>query len=156
MVPKMFELLEFDCIRVIGKLYVYKSVLAVISTSLISNKRLSRSKNLLSPMDQYILFSHSIFNISQKSGVRLHINYVICLFDLFFLYSANLICRGTNISKYFRESLRDNENWLYFFTHFRNLYREGWKAFTCTMSLHFSTQYGHCLNPWWEKRHKVG
>ena len=30
----------------------------------------------------------------------------------FFLYSSNLICRGTDISKYFRESLglRDNES----------------------------------------------
>ena len=35
------------------------------------------------------------------------------LVDLFlFLNSANLICRGTDISKYFRESLglRDNES----------------------------------------------
>ena len=34
----------------------------------------------------------------------------------FILNSANLICRGTDISKYFRESfeLRDNENRLYF------------------------------------------
>ena len=32
--------------------------------------------------------------------------------NYFFLNSANLICRGTDISKYFRESLgiRDNEN----------------------------------------------
>ena len=38
------------------------------------------------------------------------------LFDLsFFLNSANLICRDTDISKYFRESLglRDNESRLY-------------------------------------------
>ena len=37
------------------------------------------------------------------------------LFKLFFLNSANLICRGTDISKYFRESLgiRDNESRLY-------------------------------------------
>ena len=34
------------------------------------------------------------------------------LCELFFLNSANLICRDTDISKYFRESLgiRDNEN----------------------------------------------
>ena len=40
------------------------------------------------------------------------------LFDLFYFSfnSANLICRGTDISKYFRESLgfRDNENRLLF------------------------------------------
>ena len=37
------------------------------------------------------------------------------LFD-FFLNSANLICRATDISKYLRESLglRDNESRLYF------------------------------------------
>ena len=37
------------------------------------------------------------------------------LFELFFLSLANLICRGTDISKYFRESLgiRDNESRLY-------------------------------------------
>ena len=35
----------------------------------------------------------------------------------FFLNSANLICRGTDISKYFRDFLgiRDNESRLYFF-----------------------------------------
>ena len=35
--------------------------------------------------------------------------------NYFFLNSANLICRGTDISKYFRESLgiRDNERRLY-------------------------------------------
>ena len=48
-------------------------------------------------------------------------NYIfICemwLFDLsFFLNSENLICRDTDISKYFKESLglRDNESRLYF------------------------------------------
>ena len=37
------------------------------------------------------------------------------LFNLFFLNSANLICRGMDISKYFRQSLgiRDNESRLY-------------------------------------------
>ena len=39
---------------------------------------------------------------------------------IFFLNSANLICRGTDISKYFRESLgiRDNESRLYLVTVF--------------------------------------
>ena len=47
-------------------------------------------------------------------------NYVyICemwLFDLFFLSSANLICRDTDISKYLKQTLgiRDNESRLYF------------------------------------------
>ena len=37
------------------------------------------------------------------------------LFNLFFLNSANLICRGTDIQKYFRESfgLQDNKSRLY-------------------------------------------
>ena len=37
------------------------------------------------------------------------------LIDLFFLKSTDLICGGTGISKYFRESLglRDNESRLY-------------------------------------------
>ena len=39
------------------------------------------------------------------------------LFELFFLNSENLICRGTDISKCFREShgIRDNESRLYWF-----------------------------------------
>ena len=38
------------------------------------------------------------------------------MLDLFFLNSANLICRDTDISYYFRESLelRDNESQQYF------------------------------------------
>ena len=44
--------------------------------------------------------------------------------NYFFLNSATLICRGTNISKYFRESLgiRDNESRLYMFLTFRILF----------------------------------
>ena len=40
----------------------------------------------------------------------------MCLFYLLFLNSANPICRGTAVTKYFRESilLRDNESRLYF------------------------------------------
>ena len=59
-----------------------------------------------------------IFNISLTFGVKLHI-----LWDsgrcgcsiYFFLNWANLISRGTDISKYFREflELRDNESQLY-------------------------------------------
>ena len=56
---------------------------------------------------QYICnFKSPITHIFVKCG---------CL-NYFFLNSANLICRGTDISKYFRESLgiRDNESRLYF------------------------------------------
>ena len=41
--------------------------------------------------------------------------FVKCVCFIYFLNSTNLICRGTDISKYFRESLglRDNESRLY-------------------------------------------
>ena len=72
----------------------------------------------IAPKEQFLLF-YTIFSVYlyfQES------NYIfICeiwLFDLSFfpLNSANLICRDTDISKYFRESLglRDNESRLYF------------------------------------------
>ena len=55
---------------------------------------------------QYISFKSPITHIFVKCG---------CL-NNFFLSSANLICRGMDISKYFRESLgiRDNESRMYF------------------------------------------
>ena len=48
-----------------------------------------------------------------------------CLIYLFLLSSANLICRNTDISKYFRKSLglRDNENRLYLVKESRYVYR---------------------------------
>ena len=60
----------------------------------------------------------NIFNIlvSLSSGGKLlvHLLNKVVQF-IFFLTFANLICRGTDISKYFRESLgRDNESGLYF------------------------------------------
>ena len=61
---------------------------------------------------------HKIFNISLTSRVQLHIYLLNVVVQIkFFLNSANLICRGTDISKYFRESLeiRDNESQLYVF-----------------------------------------
>ena len=67
----------------------------------------------IGPKEQFLRFS-TIFSIYLQES-----NYVyICemwLLDLFFLNSVNLICRGTDISKYFRQSLgiRDNENRLY-------------------------------------------
>ena len=70
----------------------------------------------IAPKEQFLLFStiFSVYLYFQDS------NYIfICemwLFDLsFFLNSANLICRDTDISKYFRESLglQDNESPLY-------------------------------------------
>ena len=70
----------------------------------------------IAPQEQFLLFStiFSVYLYFQES------NYIfICelwLFDLsFFLNSVNLICRDTDISNYFRESLglRDDESRLY-------------------------------------------
>ena len=48
---------------------------------------------------------NNIFNISLISGVKLH-NYLLnVVLDIFCLNSANLICPGRDISKYFRVSL---------------------------------------------------
>ena len=75
--------------------------------------RTSRRKLLLrsnfSSFPQY-------FNVPLISGVKLHIylwNMVVRF--IFFLNSANLVYRGTDISKYFKESLglRDNEIRIY-------------------------------------------
>ena len=56
------------------------------------------------------------FQYILTSRVQLHINLLnVVNRIIFFLNSANLICRGTDISKYLRESLgiRDNESGLY-------------------------------------------
>ena len=83
----------------------------VISNSLISNYRLSRSENLVPALawnyeEQFLLFS-TIFSVyvSLFSGVKLHIHlWNVFVWIIFFLKSANLIhvCRDTDISKYFR------------------------------------------------------
>ena len=71
----------------------------------------------IAPKEQFLLFStiFSVYLYFQES------NYIficeMCLSDFsFFLNSANLIYRDTDISKYFRESigLRDNESRPYF------------------------------------------
>ena len=66
--------------------------------------------------EQFLLFS-TIFSIYLlTSGVKLHIHLLnVVVRFIVFLNSANLICRGTDISKYSRESLglRDNESRLY-------------------------------------------
>ena len=112
----------------------------IISTSLISNIRLSRSENLVPVLTQSStnrqqnivekrrncslgaispLF-HNIFNIS----LTYESNYIFILLKvvvrlIVFLSSANLICRSTDISKCFIESLgfQDNESRLYIFEH---------------------------------------
>ena len=69
----------------------------------------------LASKEQFLLFSTNDFNISRISRVQLHIHCKCGCSIYFFLSSAILICRGTDIYKYFRESLgvRDNESQLY-------------------------------------------
>ena len=80
----------------------------------IVEKRRNCSKGAISPL------FHNIFNISLTSRVQLHIyllNVVNRISSPTPPNSANLICRSTDISKYFRESLgiRDNESRLYIY-----------------------------------------
>ena len=108
----------------------------VISTSVILNNRLSRGENLVPALtwksnnrQQNIVdkrrncssgaissLSHNIFNINFNQLSLITYSFVkfgcaICIF----LNPENLICRTTDISKYFRGSLqlRDNESLLY-------------------------------------------
>ena len=94
----------------------------LIPTSLISNNRLSPSENLITGNkilwkrgEIFSSFPQCFQYISNfKSPITY--TYVKCGCSIyFFLNSANLICRSTDISKYFRESLgiRDNESRLY-------------------------------------------
>ena len=74
----------------------------------------------IAPKEQFLLFS-TLFNIIfLTSGVKLH----ICLLNvvvqfIVFLTLSTLICRGTDISKCFSDSLgiRDNKSRLYIFRH---------------------------------------
>ena len=108
----------------------------VISTSLISNNRLSRSENLvpdkhenLTTGKKYCWKEEKLFLRSNFSSFPQYFQYtsnfkspVTHIFvkcgcsSNFFLNSSKLICRSTDILKYFRESLgiRDNESRLYF------------------------------------------
>ena len=73
-------------------------------------KKRNCSQGAISPL------FHNVFDISLTSRVQLHINLLNAVVRIiFFLNSENLICRGTDISKCFREPLgiRDNESRLY-------------------------------------------
>ena len=108
----------------------------VISNSLISNYRLSRSENLVPVLIQRstnrqqnivekrrncsLWSNFSSFPQYFQYISNLESNYIFILLKvvirlIVFLSSANLICRSTDISKYFIESLgvRDNESRLY-------------------------------------------
>ena len=103
----------------------------VISTSLISNNRFSRSEYLVPVLHENlttgdiilwkrreIASTEQFLPLSNVSIFRSICTYslVKCGCSIYvFLNFANLICRGTDILKYFRESLgfRDNESRLY-------------------------------------------
>ena len=61
------------------------------------------------------LFHNSFYRYILCKGVKLHMNLGYFVVRFFFLNSGNLICRSTDISMNFRESLgvRDNESRLY-------------------------------------------
>ena len=81
---------------------------------IIGNKILRKRE--IGPKEQFLLFSTIFSLLYLTSGFKLHIHLLnVVVRFIVFLNSANLICRGTDISKYFRESLglRNNKNRLY-------------------------------------------
>ena len=69
------------------------------------DKRRNCSSGAISPL------FHNIFNIYILCiGVKLHMNLGNLAVRVYFLNSGNLICRSTDISMYFRESLEVREN----------------------------------------------
>ena len=85
--------------------------------SLPKQENLTTSKNIVEKMRAISPLFHNIFNISLTSSPTACIYKIVkcgCS-NYFFLNSENLIYRGTDISKFFGESLgiRDNESRLY-------------------------------------------
>ena len=83
----------------------------VISTSLISNDRLTTGNKLLWKRKE--IASALFYNIFNIFNFRSQITYSVvkCGCSIYFLLiSANLICRGTDISKYLGQSLRLRDN----------------------------------------------
>ena len=69
----------------------------------------------IAPKEQFLLFSTLFYIIFLTSGVKLHIHLLnVVVQFIVFLTLSTLICRGTDVSKYFSESLgiRDNESQL--------------------------------------------
>ena len=88
---------------------------------LTTGRKILWKRGEIAPKEAISSLFNNIFNISLTSRVQLHIYIYIYiwkmwLFVYFFPNSANLICRGTDISKYLIESLgiRDNESRLYY------------------------------------------
>ena len=76
----------------------------------------------IAPKEQFLLFSTLFYiYIFLTSGVKLHIHLLNVVVQFIVLLTlSTLICRGTDISKCFNESLgiRDNESRLYLQTYF--------------------------------------
>ena len=153
--------MDLPCLQIILQCAIQSTL--VISTSLISNNCLSRSENPVltqrsTNRQQNIVekrrncswgaispLFHNIFNLSLTSRVQLHIHLYVYLLNvvvriIFFLSSANLICRGTDISKYFISlGFRDNESRLYIpsdtWANFVNPGAKAIKHFSCSAQL---------------------
>ena len=84
--------------------------------NLITGNKILWKRGEIAPKEQFLLFSTIFSYISNFKSPITYI-FVKCGCSIyFFLKSGNLICRSTDISKYFRASLgiRDNESRLYF------------------------------------------
>ena len=89
-----------------------------ITYIVVKTGNLTKGNKILWKKGEKCSFFHNIFNLCLTSAVKLYIHlWNMLVRFIFFLSSANLICQGTDISKYFRESLgfRDNKSWLYVF-----------------------------------------
>ena len=88
--------------------------------SLPKHEHLTTGKKKYCGKEKLLLSSsfHNIFNISLTSSPITYIFVKCGCSNYFFFNSANLICRGTDISKYLIESIRirDNESRLYLST----------------------------------------
>ena len=84
--------------------------------NLTKGNRILWKRGEIAPKEQFLLFFtiFSIYSISKLRSQIIWLKYGCSIY--FFLSSANLICQGTDIAKYFREplGLRDNESRLYF------------------------------------------
>ena len=91
--------------------------------SLLKHENLTTGKKYCGKEEKLLLrsnfssFPQYFQYISDSKSPVTHIFVKCGCSNYFFLNSANLICRGTDISKYFKESLgiRDNESRLYMF-----------------------------------------
>ena len=75
----------------------------------------------IAPKEHFLHFSILFYIFFLTSRVKIHIHLLnVVVQCIVFLTLSTLICRGTDISKYFSEPLgiRDNESRLYFSRHY--------------------------------------